>query len=248
MINGKPTLIAHAGAPTDFRGRSTDPGSDDLILSWDWGDGPPEPDVTTIYYVNPPTPDPLPSPSIQPRDVTDTKTHAFGQACWYVIGFRAEDDDGGWQVDSADVIILGNADLTRSAGYWRQQYRAPQKSALQASLTCYLKIVGYMSTVFDEVRDASTPAKAAAVLSPKKNEGDMRVLLDQQLLALWLNFANGSVGWEEWLDTDADGVTDATLASVMTAAETVRLDPSATNAQLEAQKDILERINLMDEK
>jgi hypothetical protein len=72
----------------------------------------------------------------------------------------------------------------------------------------------------------------------------MSELLDRQLLAALLNFANGSVGWDELIDTDGDGVDDTTFSDVIAAAESVRADPTATRAQLEAQKDLLERINL----
>ena len=74
----------------------------------------------------------------------------------------------------------------------------------------------------------------------------MQALLDVQLLAAWLNFANGAIGWDELVDTTGDGLGDTTFAAAIAAAEAVRLDPTATNAQLEAQKDILERINLRD--
>ncbi len=62
VVNGVPTFIAHKGQPVAFKARSTDPGSDDLALSWSWGDGLPTPDVTTNYLVNPPGTDPAREP------------------------------------------------------------------------------------------------------------------------------------------------------------------------------------------
>ena len=248
LVNGVPTFIAQAGQPVNFSGRSTDPGSDDLDLSWDWGDGPPTPDVSTIYLVNPPTPDPFPSPTIQPRDVTDMKTHAFGQACFYVITFAARDDDNGTASDQANVIIVGNSRNTRSAGYWQHQYRGNGKIDFsQTTLNCYLAIVGYMSQVFNEVRDASTIPAVFGVLFPGGNKGNMTEILDRQLLAVWLNFANGAIGYTQLVDTDGNGVPDTPFNTAVANAEAVRLNPGATRAQLEAQKDILERINLRDE-
>ena len=114
-------LIAHAGDSLTFSGRSTDPGSDDLTLRWGWGDG--SPDDVRIDLVNPPLPDPFPSPSIQPRDVSDTRTHTFGQACIYQITFSSTDDDGGSSSHDVDVVIFGNYQLIRSAGYWYNQFR-----------------------------------------------------------------------------------------------------------------------------
>ncbi|NIM96324.1 MAG: M6 family metalloprotease domain-containing protein [Anaerolineales bacterium] len=249
LINGIPTFLAHASEPIDFSGNATDPGSDDLTLSWDWDDGPPTPDVTTIYLVNPPNLDPFPSPSVQPRDVIDTHTHSFEDACMYVIAFYGHDDDGGASnVDSANVIIVGNADETRTAGYWQHQYRRRGKTDFdEDALNCNLAIVGYMSQVFNEARDASTIVAAFDVLFMRNHSGSMVEIFDRQLLAVWLNFANGSIEYDEMVDTDGDGIVDTAFADALATAEAVRLDLAATDEQLEEQKDILERINKMDE-
>jgi len=251
LVSGVPTFLAHAGDPLDFSGRSRDPGSDDLFLSWDWGDG--SPIVTTSYLVNPPNPDPFPSPSIQPRDITDTKTHAYANACLYRISFWAADDDGGVSpVDTANVVIVGNADLARTGGYWQDQFRSHltdkgHSDFDQATLQCYLAIAGYMSRVFNEVRDASTFDAAYQVLFANQSRGSAIELLDRQLLAAWLNFANGAIEFTEFVDTDGDGIADTSFANALAAAEAVRLDPNATRAQILAQKNILERINRIDE-
>lgn len=247
VINGVPAIIAQAGDPVTFNGRSTDPGSDDLAISWDWDDGPPAPDVTTSYLVNPPAADPLPSPSIQPRDVTDTKIHAFGQACMYDVGLRSVDDDGGSGSDTVKVLIAGNALLARSAGYWQNAYRDRNNATFDTvTLECYLEIAAFVSLVFNEVRDASTIAKAFDVLRVNNQSTDTEQL-DRQLLAALLNFANGAIGWSELVDTDGNGTADTAFSAVIAVAEAVRLNPLATKAQLVAQKNILERINLSDE-
>jgi hypothetical protein len=205
-----------------------------------------------MYLANPPNPDPFPSPSIQPRDVTDAQAHTYANACLYQVRFWAEDDDGGVSpVDSANVVIVGNAEQVRTAGYWADQFRSyltgRGRSALdQATLQCYLAIAGYMSQVFDEETDASTFELAHGVLRVNQNNGDMKALFDRQLLAAWLNFANGSMELDELVDTDGDGIADTRFADAVAAGEAVRLDPNATRAQLEEQKNILERINLMD--
>jgi hypothetical protein len=242
LVNGIPTFIAHAGGPLAFSARSQDPGSDDLLLSWDWGNGPPAPDVTTTYLVNPPNPDPDPSPTIQPRDVTDTQTHSFGDACLYQIRFSALDDDAGSASDRANVIITGNANKRRPSAYWKNQYRAGFPHAFStATLQCYLAIAGYASNVFNEARDASTIPKAHTVL---RGGGRPTKRLDRELLAVWLNFANGAIEFDEPIDTDGDHIDDATFADTLTTAEIIRLDPTSTRAQIRAQTGILRRINL----
>lgn len=247
LVNGVPTFIANVGDPLTFNGSSEDPGSDDLTLSWNWDDGPPAPDVTVLSLVNPPGADPFPSPSIQPRSVGDSQVHAFTLACMYDVGFSVLDDDGGSASDLVKVLIGGNAELARSAGYWQNAYRDRNNNVFSTQeLQCFLAIAGFVSNVFDEVRSAATIAEARDVLTAAGSDGDPRVQLDRQLLAALLNFANGAVGYAELVDTDGDGTADTAFSAAIAAAEAVRLDPSASDAALVAAKDVLERINLMD--
>ena len=82
-------------------------------------------------------------------------------------------------------------------------------------------------------RDRATPAVT-----------DTAELVDRQLLAAWLNFANGSVGWDELIDTDGDSVGDTAFSAVIAGAESARNNPASTNDELEMWKDLLEAINL----
>ena len=196
-------------------------------------------DWIRAFRVNEPFPDPDPSPSVQPRDVTDESTHAFGRACTYDVVFSVLDDDGGSASDAIRVLIAGNADRGRPTGYWAQQYR--QRGGVDfdaATLGCYLEIAGFVSAVFHERRDASTFPKAQAVLLDQGKPVSKRDQLDRDLLTAWLNFANGAVGWNEQVDTNGDGAVDIAFSVAMQAAEAVRLNPSATAAQLDAQRAI----------
>ena len=92
-----------------------------------------------------------------------------------------------------------------------------------------------------EARDASTTAAAYTVLTLPSHPS-ARDQFDRQLLAVWLNFANGSIAYDELVDTDGRHGGDTPFAEVIAAAEAVRLDPLATDAQIKAQKKILDRI------
>ncbi|HEX2058443.1 MAG TPA: S8 family serine peptidase, partial [Actinomycetota bacterium] len=247
-VNGTPTIIGDSGTPVDFSARSTDPGSDDLAAAWDWGNGGTSPDVTTQYFVNGPLPDPPHlfnpafSPSVQPRDITDSKSNTFGDACEYNVTFSSTDDDDGTASDDVQVIITGISDKVRGAGYWQTQYRGlGPNDHTPAQLDCLLTVVGHMSTVFDEARDAST--RAAALLVLRSNASSMSDMLDRFLITSWLNFGDGSFELGDQVDTNGDGTPDTTFGAALATAEAVRLDPLATRAQLEEQKNILERIN-----
>lgn len=242
VVNGVPMIVATIDDAVAFKGSSVDPGSDDVTLSWDWDDG--TPNTSTEYRANPAFPDPFPSPDVNPRMVMDIQMHTFVQACLYEVGLSTVDDDGGSATDSIWVAILGDADQIRSSGYWYQQYRQHKAQKIgDDTLHCYLDVINFASSVFSEERAASTIDEAETVLTAKLAAKQPEYKLDRQLLTAWLNFANGTVALGELIDTDGDNVPDTAFYDVMVAAETVRLNPSATKAELLAQKDILEGFN-----
>jgi hypothetical protein len=239
IVNGVPTVIAHAGTSVDFGARITDPGSDDLTVTWNWGDGTPL-DISTSL-VNPPAHDPAMSPSIQPRDITAASDHAFAKPCVYTSGLLVTDDDGGDATGSLNAVIVGNNHPNRAHGYWKQQNRfhafgtGPRPDFDADTLNCYLDIAAYMSRVFGD----QTFAQAYDVLDTS-GTSEMNQLFDEQLLAAWLNFANGAIEWNQLVDTNRDRVADTPFLAAMEAAETLRLNPATTRAQLDAMKRIIQ--------
>jgi hypothetical protein len=165
----------------------------------------------------------------------------------YNVVLTATDDDGGEGTADATVIVVGTSGMARGAGYWLPQYRKNRSNAFSSeTLSCYLAIAAHMSAVFDEERIGTDSFDAAAdVLQTAGSMGDIAEEMDQQLLAAWLNFANGAFGWTDLVDTTGDGVPDTQFSAAIIAAEQIRLNPGSTAEELEAQKDILEAINLM---
>jgi hypothetical protein len=99
-----------------------------------------------------------------------------------------------------------------------------------------------MSRVFDERTPATTFAQAADVLNTA-GTSDMVQLFDQQLLAGWLNFANGAIEYDQLVDTNGDRRPDTPFLQAMAGAETLRLNPATTRAQLDQKKNMLEALN-----
>ena len=241
VYDGVSAFIVEAGEDLAVPAGSEDPGSDDLAFTWDWDDG--TASVLTSL-VNPPALDPLKSPTVQPRDVDLSATHAYGDACLYTLTVTVDDDDGGSASDTAAVLITGNADVSKGHGWWLNQYRAKSSNDFTAAeLQCYLDIVGYLSLVFHEKDDASTRAKATKILNAPAKSPEA-VIFDQHALGAWLNFANGSVKLDTPVDSDGNGTLDSTFGAVMFTAETIRINPASTSAQIKAQKDIIERVAL----
>jgi len=237
VYDGVSAFVAEKGDTVTVPVGVTDPGSDDLTVTWDWNDG-----TTTSQtsLVNPPALDPAKSPTVQPRDITLSASHAWSEACLYQLTTTAVDDDLGSGIDTAAVVITGNADVSRGSGFWLNEYRPKGTRFTPAQLQCYLDIVGYFSLVFP---DTLVRADAARILSaPAKSPA--ATIFDQHAMACWLNFANGSIKLSTMVDTNGDRVLDTTFGAAMLTAETVRIDPASTEAQIKAQKDIVERISI----
>ena len=80
-----------------------DPGSDDLTLAWEFGDGESE---TQVFLADPASgPDPFPSPELNPRSIVATASHAYAISGTYVVTLTISDDDGGAIVRTAVVTV-----------------------------------------------------------------------------------------------------------------------------------------------
>ncbi len=101
------------GSPIAFSGHATDPGSDDLTFTWNWGDG--ATDTVTTYYNNGVSPDPYPSAEVNPMDITDAVSHTYGDNGVYPVTLTVEDDDGGVSVTTTTVTV-NNVAPTANAG------------------------------------------------------------------------------------------------------------------------------------
>lgn len=237
-VQGVQTFIGDEGEVFDFDAPTTDPGSDDLTFLWDYNDGVTE---TNENLVSGPDKDPLLSPQVDPRAVTDGVSHTWTDACVYRMTSEAVDDDNGTSgVDRAPVVIQGLVDERWSLGFWHHQYKDKGAADVYSRprLRCYLDIAQHMSATFNETVDASTITKAQALTDGAGPTEELR--LQRALLRAWLDFANGAFDYHEQVDTDGDGVKDTVFSQVMSAAEaTYNAAPAASKSQMKVQREIL---------
>ncbi|UCG69122.1 MAG: PKD domain-containing protein, partial [Thermoplasmata archaeon] len=85
-----------------FEATASDPGSDDLIFEWDFGDGGTA--GPNIYFNDGLDPDPFPSPEVNPISVTDTVMYAYSMSGNYTVTLNVTDDDG--EVTTTTLIIM----------------------------------------------------------------------------------------------------------------------------------------------
>ena len=234
---GGATHFAGAGQAVTTSSTATDPGSDDLTFTWDHGDGA----TTTNQSLAGPDPDADPSPHVGPRTVTDTADHAYAEACLYGIGSTVADDDGGTSDADHVAAVITRArdagdDTRHNHGGWKEWIRNGHMTPDQVA--CATDIAGHLSAVFlgaSELDGAAhtTPVGSSDVTqlddtgvpivlttppgSASSKLGNAQIKLDRDLLAAYLNLADGAYSW----DTPVDGTT--TFGGFITEVERIRL-------------------------
>ncbi|MEV0164999.1 S8 family peptidase [Nonomuraea fuscirosea] len=91
----------------------------------------------------------------------------------------------------AAVCTRGTTAKKLTAKKWAIELHRGSGSLSDATLTCYLKLIGKSSKVFPELTKASSLGKAYRVL---KNTRTGKAKLDGALLTAWLNWAHGTNG------------------------------------------------------
>ncbi|HEX8684806.1 MAG TPA: PKD domain-containing protein, partial [Ardenticatenaceae bacterium] len=229
--------------PQTHSATASDAGSDDL--RFDWTFLPHTATDRTTYYNNGTSPDPLPSPGgTFPFSVTDTATVTFPRAGVFTVAVSVRDDDGGTDSESLMKLVTDSGSCTASHGTWRQQFSGKGNSLYpQATLLAYLDITTFASGVFSEMAPAGTIAQAQAILQPSgadvgdPHPSNMKGKATQELLAAWLNFAKGGIGWNTRL---ASG---KSFSQTIYQIEAIIFNPTSTHNDFVQAKNLAQSIN-----
>ncbi|MCZ6874882.1 MAG: PKD domain-containing protein, partial [bacterium] len=248
--DGPSFFISQANASQTRSATGTDIGSDDLTFTWTWGDGVV---LQNTHYNNGSTADGRPPANrgaVAPFSATDTVSHTYAAAGSYILSVQLSDDDGdsGQPPTSATIptLITDKQDCVMTIGFWQHQFnpetRKPQVDHL--SLQSYLSLINTASDVFSEVLAASTRTDAWLLLQPEDtSETTIQGQAMEQVLATWLNFAWGAVGWD-------DSIPDLGRPwhQVMADIEATFLNPHASHTDYVRANDLAVSINEMDAK
>ncbi|MER6175581.1 S8 family serine peptidase [Streptosporangium sp. NPDC001681] len=128
------------------------------------------------------------------------------------------------------VCTRGKSTKTLTTAQWATEISRGKGTIPDATLGCYLGLVSKASKVFSEVTRASTLGTAYKVLKPAKKTSKAK--LESELLAAWLNWANGGVNFTAKIKETA------TLKTVLTSVEKQHLKgttPAASTSLLKKQ-------------
>jgi predicted GH43/DUF377 family glycosyl hydrolase len=108
QLDGPSTV--YENSPITLNVAAQDPGSDDLTIIWDWGDGFSS-EIVTTYYNDGIGSDPFLSPDINPMNVSESQTHTYGDNGIFTVTVTVIDDDGGMSILLYNVTVI-NVDPT----------------------------------------------------------------------------------------------------------------------------------------
>jgi hypothetical protein len=236
---GGDSFLGWAGMPQTHGAAATDSGSDDLSFTWSFG-------ATTTYFNNGADAYPFPSPDgVFPFTAVDTASATFASPGVYDLDLTVIDDDSGSSSVAFTKLVTGTEACTRCQGFWKHQFSGQGSQQVDnATLQAYRAIINHASGLFSESTPLNSLVQARTVMDAKGS--GMRPKARAQLLAAWLNFAHGSVGWDELVDTDKTGTADIPFHEVVAQVEAIRLSPDSTHQHLVQAKDLAESVNLLD--
>lgn len=137
-IDSLASETVNKGEAAVFGAQATDPGSDDLIFTWDWGDG--SPNNVSVYRNNGVSQDlPMSPDGIYPFSAIDEVSHIYENMGPYVVTLKVVDDDGGETVLVSTINVVAPDLIPWDIQVNGNVYVAPVSIALGSDLVISAK-------------------------------------------------------------------------------------------------------------
>jgi hypothetical protein len=227
-------FVATVGEPTVFVLELEDQGSDDLKVHWSLGE-----DV--IHFNNGHSPDPYPSPmGTYPFSVTHNASVVFEKPGVQYVTVEVVDDDGGKTSMQVKVLVRGAQACRTSLGYWIKRFKDENSAIYTGEVRAHLSILSaFVTTSFGEYRPEMIDRLESFILTNSGDSAQARA----EMLTAWLNFTNGSVDWDEFIE-DADGTHDLPYADVLHKILAILVDGDASEDDFDHAIELAKSINL----
>lgn len=232
-------FLQRKGLVYGHQATALDPGSDDLTFQWSFA-------ATSTYLNDGLGPDPLNSPwGVFPFEAIDSVQVAFDIPGLHKIEIEVLDDDQASAQDSLAVLVTDDHEGIQSRSYWLKQFSDSGDPQIdRATLQAYLDLINYASAIFPEKVSLGTIEEAQHILAIKNKK--IRSTLDAHLLVAWLNFAQGTIGWEQQIDTNLNCRGDTPFHQVITRIEASLSKPSLSNNDLIRTGMLIEALRMDD--
>ena len=227
----------NVGDKIEFHASAEDPGSDDLVFTWNSGE-------PVSYYNNGASPDGNPSPDGEyPFEADDGFKTSFDKAGVHEVSLIVEDDDGGNTEITIRVKVIEVRECVGSLGFWRHQFAENGSHQIDDDeLGRYLDLIENKSGYFNDYWGTISSKDAHNILS--FSDHDFRAKVRAHLFSAWLNFAKGSVEWDDKIGLDRD-TREWRLDRMIAWVEWVLSNSEASAGDFQYAKDLAETVSML---
>jgi hypothetical protein len=230
--------FGRVGETKTFKAIGLDPGSDDLEFRWSFGE-------SETYFNDGRKPDEELSPDGHfPFKASDEASLKLEEAGIFELELQLTDDDGGRTAKKFTVIVVGNSACTYSFGFWKHQFKDNGNLHISRDrLQRYMGFIARASSVFSNYLLRSYVSEGQEIIS--FSDADKRAKAQAYALIAWLNIAQGSVGWSDYVQIEGNK-SERKVSQIMAEIEEILLDPYATQSDFNLVKKYADAISRFD--
>ncbi|MFA9491678.1 MAG: PKD domain-containing protein [Anaerolineales bacterium] len=227
----------NVGDKIELHASAEDPGSDDLVFTWNS-------DESATYFNNGASSDGNPSPDGKfPFGADDQFIISFDEAGVHKVSLIVKDDDGGDTEITIRVKVIEVRECVGSLGFWKHQFAENGSHQIDDDeLGRYLDLIENKSGYFNDFWGAISSEEAHNILSFSDN--DFRAKVRAHLLSAWLNYAKGSVDWDDKIGLDKD-TREWRFDRLVARVESILSNSEASASDYQYAKDLAEAVSML---